>query len=361
MVENMKEETVGSWKLMEKCLDVDLKVSRKMVLIVLCSHYPNIYPGEARIAKEAGIGLTAAKRAIKHLDREGWIKRQPRYSKTTVYTVNVARIMATPPRRLRIPAVEGGLLFPDQEADGTPQPPESAGIRPSVPPPQTAGIRPSEPAQTAGIRPIDSRNPATNRQDNIQVLTDNKNEPEKASRQKYTKDIESTNHTSKELENKLRELNAGMEIESNDLASSGDLTVDAQSALRPNCASSRPEVGGVQDHADSEEATVTGLPAPSPTSPSTPSPVSEHEKKDKASSAPASSASKPPALSLPANWQVAQEPTGRWVVNEVSADGKSSMPIGFGRTKEAAIADARATVKGAANLLAKWNKADPWE
>jgi hypothetical protein len=37
------------------------------------------------------------------------------------------------------------------------------------------------------------------------------------------------------------------------------------------------------------------------------------------------------------------------------------MPIGFGRTKEAAIADARARVKRAANLLAKWKKADPWE
>ena len=86
-----------------------------------------------------------------------------------------------------------------------------------------------------------------------------------------------------------------------DPASSGDLKEDAQSALRPNCASSRLEVGGVKDHADSEEATITSLPAPSPTSPSTPSPASEPEKKDKASSAPVSSVSEPPALSLPAN------------------------------------------------------------
>jgi len=49
------------------------------------------------------------------------------------------------------------------------------------------------------------------------------------------------------------------------------------------------------------------------------------------------------------------------VVYEVSADGKYSIPIGFGRTKEAAIANARTTVMRVANLLAKWNKADPWE
>ena len=71
--------------------------------------------------------------------------------------------------------------------------------------------------------------------------------------------------------------------------------------------------------------------------------------------------SKPPAIPLPANWQVAQERTGRWVVYEVGADGKYSTPIGFGRSREAAVADARATVKRAASFRAKWNKADPWE
>jgi hypothetical protein len=51
MVENMKGET-GSWKLMAKCLDLDPKGSHKWVLVVLCYHYPNIFPSEARIAKE---------------------------------------------------------------------------------------------------------------------------------------------------------------------------------------------------------------------------------------------------------------------------------------------------------------------
>jgi hypothetical protein len=78
------------------------------------------------------------------------------------------------------------------------------------------------------------------------------------------------------------DLKAAMGIEFNDHpdpAGSGNLREDAQSALRPNCASSRLEVGGVQDHADSEEATVTSLPAPSPSSPSAPSPASAPEKK----------------------------------------------------------------------------------
>jgi hypothetical protein len=151
------------------------------------------------------------------------------------------------------------------------------------------------------------------------------------------------------------DLKAAMGIKFNDHsdpASSGDVKEDTQSAFRPNCAAARLDVGGVQDHAASEEAAVTSLPAPSPTS--------APEKQDKASSAPAPSASKPPALSLPPNWQVLQERTGRWVVNEMSADRKYSIPIGFGRTKEAAIVNARTTVKRAASILAKWKKADRW-
>jgi hypothetical protein len=45
-------------------------------------------------------------------------------------------------------------------------------------------------------------------------------------------------------------------------------------------------------------------------------------------------------------------------VIEESADGKYGTPRGFGRTREAAIADARATVKRAASFRDKWNKAD---
>ena len=63
-----------------------------------------------------------------------------------------------------------------------------------------------------------------------------------------------------------------------------------------------------------------------------------------------------PARPLLPSRKVVQERNGRWVVIEESADGKSSMPIGFGRTKQAAIADARATVKRRASLLAEWKK-----
>jgi len=122
MVENMKEEKVGSWKLAQKCLDLNLKGSRKWVLIVLCFHYPNIFPSEARIAREAGIGLTAVKAAIKDLERDGWIKRKRRYSKSTTYLVHVDRIMSTPPSKLESPSMEEEL--PDPETDSTSQPSE---------------------------------------------------------------------------------------------------------------------------------------------------------------------------------------------------------------------------------------------
>jgi len=139
--------------------------------------------------------------------------------------------------------------------------------------------------------------------------------------------------------------------------SSGDSREDAQSALRPDCASSRLGAGGVKDHADSEEAFITSLPAVSPVSLSA---TSEPKKKDKASSAPGPSVSKPPGIPLPANWKVAQEHTGRWVVIKLSADGKCGTPLGFGRTREAAIADARATKKRAAELLAEWKERESW-
>jgi hypothetical protein len=162
MVENMKGETVGSWKLMEKCLDLDLKGSHKWVLIVLCSHYPNIFPSEARIAKDAGISLANAKRALAYLEKEEWITRQRRYSnKTTIYTVHVSRIMATPPRKLTIPTVEGGLPFPEP----TPQP-----IAQGEPSGVTAQ---GELSPTAHCEPSDSSGGATNIEDNIEVITDN--------------------------------------------------------------------------------------------------------------------------------------------------------------------------------------------
>jgi hypothetical protein len=60
-----------------------------------------------------------------------------------------------------------------------------------------------------------------------------------------------------------------MEIESDDLASSGDLTEDAQSALRPDCASSRQEPGGVKDRGRKDIHPRQQAPATSISSPLT--------------------------------------------------------------------------------------------
>jgi hypothetical protein len=125
MAENIKGEKLGNWKLMQKCLDVDLKGSRKWVLIVLCSHFPNIFPSVARIAREAGIGPTTVKAAIKDLQREAWITKKRQYSESNKYTVNVKRIMSTPPIQLEIPEVEGKSPSLDQETDSAEQPAES--------------------------------------------------------------------------------------------------------------------------------------------------------------------------------------------------------------------------------------------
>ena len=280
-----------SWRLVTRCLLLKLRPSEKLVLQALAFHYPKPFPSIARIAALAGVSRATAKRALRELVGKGLIFKNWRRNRTTVYGLKVDRILMQAEKR------EKSL------AQNEPQ---------------------------SQFEPGQDDPPAD---DIIRTVRESK----------------STDHASKELGNKPEELNGGIEIESHDHpdpASSGDLREDAQSALRPNCASSRLEVGGVQDQADSEEATVTSLPVPSPTS--------EHEKKDKASSASAPTVSKPPAMPLPANWDVVQEPTGRWVMYEVNADGKSSIPIGFGRTKEAAIADARATEKGAAKIRAKW-------
>ena len=306
-----------SWRLVTRCLLLKLRPSEKLVLQALAYHYPRVFPSIARTAELAGVSAATTKRALRALVKKGLIFKGWREKRTTAYELKMERILMQADRR------EKSLAQTDLGAQNDPQ----AQIEPGQDDPLT---------------------------DNIISTAES---------------IESTNHASKELdlidnEDQPQELNAGMEIESDDHlapASSSDLTVDAQSALRPICASSRLEVGGAQAHADSEEVTTTSLPAPSPTSPSTPSPTSEPEKKDKASSAPGPSVSKPPAISLPANWKLVQESTGRWVVYEVSADGKSGMPIGFGRTREAAIANARATVKSAASIRAEWNKADPWD
>ena len=185
-----KSIQLHSWRLVTRCLLLKLRPSEKLVLQALAFHYPNAFPSIARIAALAGVSRATAKRALRELVGKGLIFKNWRRKRTTVYDLKVDRILMQADKREK------------KVAQNEPQ----AQFEPGQDDPLTDNI--------------------------ISTVRDNG----------------LTDHTSKEVENEPQELNAGMEIESNDLASSSDLTEDAQSAFRPNCASSRPEVGGVEDH-----------------------------------------------------------------------------------------------------------------
>jgi DNA-binding MarR family transcriptional regulator len=187
-----------SWRLVTRCLFLKLKPSEKVVLQALAYHYPKPYPSIARIAELAGVSKATAKRALRVLVHKGLIFKHWRDKRTTVYELKVDRILMQADKR------EKKLAQNERVAQFDP----------------------------------DQNDPLT--ETVISTGRDNK----------------STDHASNELdptdyENEPQELNAGMEIESDDypdLASSSDLTEDAQSALGPNCTSSDPEDGEDKDH-----------------------------------------------------------------------------------------------------------------
>jgi hypothetical protein len=202
----MANETtpIHSWRLVTRCLLLKLRPSEKLVLQALAFHYPKPFPSIDRIAALAGVSRATAKRALRELVGKGLIFKNWRRKQTTVYELKVDRILMQAEKR------EKSL------AQNEPQGQFEPG--------QNEPVAQIEPGQDDPLS------------ENI-IGTE--------------EDIELNNYASKELGNKPEELIAGIEIESDDhaaRASRGDLTVDAQSALRPNCASSRPEVDGVKDH-----------------------------------------------------------------------------------------------------------------
>lgn len=204
-----------SWRLVTRCLLLKLRPSVKLVLQALAFHYPKAFPSIARIAELAGVSRATAKRALRELVGKGLIFKNWRRKRTTVYKLNVDRILMQADKREKSLAQNEpkGQFEPGQNEPGAQ----------------------FEPAQD---------DPLT---DNIISIDE---------------DSESTNHTSKEVENEPQELDASIEIESDDhpdLASGGDLTVDAQSALGPNCASSRAEVGGVEDHGNRADLRIPAV------------------------------------------------------------------------------------------------------
>ena len=209
-----------SWRLVTRCLFLKLKPSAKLVLEALAYHYPKVFPSIARIADLAGVSEATAKRALRVLVNKGLIFKRWRDKRTTVYELKVDRIFMQADKR------EKSLAQNEPVAQFEPD--------------QNDPVAQFEPDQNDPVAQfeLDQNDPLT---DNIISTTRNN---------------KSTDHASNELdpidyENEPQELNAGEEIESDDypdLASSSDLTEDAQSALGPNCASSKPEDGEDKDH-----------------------------------------------------------------------------------------------------------------
>lgn len=81
-----------SHQLIAACMNLNLTSSRMAVLMALCHHFPNVYPGQTRIAMLAKVCLRTVKSNLKWLAEHGWITAR-RTNRTNVYTLNVERIL----------------------------------------------------------------------------------------------------------------------------------------------------------------------------------------------------------------------------------------------------------------------------
>jgi hypothetical protein len=378
MVENMKGETVGSWKLMEKCLDLDLCAAHKWVLIVLCSHYPNIFPSEADIAEDAGISQATVRRAIAYLEKEKWIAVHPRKGTSNLYTVDVARIKATPPRKLTTPTVEGGLPFPTP-AQGE-QPP-------------TEGVAHGEQGTPLTVsRGVAHGDPLTyNSTDKVnkQVITDNmgvaqgeqardevpclqeKDMPGSPSAGALSEPVIAgddrdylacSSPHSPALPHRRRELKGNLiapESE-NEVEKEGSETTNKDGT--PTIVDLGATEQGIPiygvDMSELHEYACKSPPPPVPRR-ATPAygPPSPFNDSELPAVAPPKSAKaevlRAHSEVIPADWKVVQVSPKWWSVLKSYDGGKSSIPIGSGPTKEAAIAEAHSSTRREA---AKWKQ-----
>ena len=94
-----------SHQLIAACMNLNLTSSRMAVLMALCHHFPNVYPGQARIALLAKVCLRTAKSNLKWLAEHGWITAR-RTNRTNVYTLNVERIL----RRRQVEFSKGATI-----------------------------------------------------------------------------------------------------------------------------------------------------------------------------------------------------------------------------------------------------------
>ena len=95
-----------SHQLIAACMNLNLTSSRMAVLMALCHHYPNIYPGQTRIAMLAKVSLRTVKYNLTWLAEHGWITAR-RTNRTNIYTVNVERILR---RRQEVEFARGATI-----------------------------------------------------------------------------------------------------------------------------------------------------------------------------------------------------------------------------------------------------------
>jgi predicted transcriptional regulator len=102
-----KSIQLHSWRLVTRCLLLKLRPSEKLVLQALAFHYPNAFPSIARIAALAGVSRATAKRALRELVGKGLIFKNWRRKRTTLYKLNVDRILMQAEKREKSLAQNG--------------------------------------------------------------------------------------------------------------------------------------------------------------------------------------------------------------------------------------------------------------
>lgn len=74
----------------------------KLVLMALCHHYPNIFPGQERLARMTSITSRAVRNSLTWLCKHDWVSKR-RTNRSNVYALNVERILRVAQGRLSRP------------------------------------------------------------------------------------------------------------------------------------------------------------------------------------------------------------------------------------------------------------------
>lgn len=113
---------IHSHQLIAKALELTLPIYEKMVLMVLCQHYPNVFPGEPRIAKMASMSERQVRRCLRRLIGKGLIDIEYRRGVVNLYTLNTSKILRTTIPRHNSPgskAQQSGVPRPNSPPNNT--------------------------------------------------------------------------------------------------------------------------------------------------------------------------------------------------------------------------------------------------